>query len=55
MSAISSDENIVTAKADKRALSGSYRIEVLNLATNLTISGKRVEDIMLGLMIYMSL
>lgn len=45
MSAISSNENIVNAKADKRALSGVYRIEVLNLATNLTISGDKVDDI----------
>ena len=48
MSAISSDENVATAKADKKALPGTYRIEVSNLATNHSVSGNR-------LTIYMSL
>ncbi|HHU68883.1 MAG TPA: flagellar filament capping protein FliD [Thermoanaerobacterales bacterium] len=45
MSAISSDENVATAKADKKALPGTYRIEVSNLATNHSVSGNRVNDI----------
>ena len=45
ISADLSNEGIIKAQVEPNAVNASYKIEVENLATNLSISGRRFEDI----------